>query len=344
MERKARASTAGRVCAVALATAMLIVVPASHAAPAAPQKVAAKPVPTSPAGRVSGGDETPVPGAPRRGDDLVLEGGAAGTVFRTLTIEGEDRIQIEIRRPLLALDLDPAAAPGLDLGGADDVLNRTRPDLERALLDAVAASPSNRTARPWLDAFATGPVARFRPELTDVEQWSLTVTDARGRTSARFEGRGKPPKEIEWDGRGSEGVAALPGLTYSYVLEARDRAGNRRHFVGDGFQVPAFRVSGDETVMLTFAGDALGVADRGTGSSGDPLLAETATWINQVPAGAPVEILATARSHARADALARAVHAGLEPRLVGDPARVRERLSVEADAPAAGVVRVQAGR
>ena len=336
----ARVIACHAACAGVLAGAIWTAAPAA----AAPQP---QPPAKESQGRVSGDDATPVPGARPKGKDLVLEGGADGTVFRTLTIEGEDRIRIEIQRPSLTLDLEPASAPGLTLGGAEDVLNRTRPDLERALLDAVAMQPSPRTARPWLESLATGPAARFRPDLTDVEAWSLTVTDARGRTAARFEGKNRPPKEIVWDGRGAgKEEAALPGLTYSYVLEAQDRAGNRRHFVGEGFEVPARRVFDGDAVTVTFAGDRVARAERGAGAvaGNDPFLAEVATWVNQAPASTPVTIRVHARTHAHGETLARTVHEGMRAMLVGDPARVRANLVVEPDAPAAGAVVVSGGR
>lgn len=347
-EERSRVMQEARRDVPGLAT-MIVAITATLAWAAVPAAAAsdAGPVPKQPQAPVSGGDETPVPGGAPQKRDLVLEGGADGTVFRTLTIEGEDRIRIDIRRPALTLDLEPASAPGLELGGAEDVLNRTRPDLERALLDAVAMQPSPSTARPWLESLATGPAARFRPELTDVETWSLTVSDARGRTAASFEGKGRPPKEIVWDGRGrGDAEGALPGLTYSYVLEARDRAGNRRHFVGEGFEVPARRVFDGEAVTLTFAGDALARTGRTSGAAraDDPFLAELATWVNQSPAAAPVTIRVHARTHGHGEALARAVHEGMRPMLVGDPARVRAHLVVESDAPAAGAVLVTTAR
>src|SRR5262245_3031298 len=38
---------------------------------------------------------------------ITLRGGQEGTVFRSLTVEGEDRIHVEIERPELRLALDP---------------------------------------------------------------------------------------------------------------------------------------------------------------------------------------------------------------------------------------------
>ena len=52
-----------------------------------------------------------------------------------------------------------------------------------------------------------------------------------------------PPEEITWDGRSSRGEPVTPGLTYSYVFEAFDRAGNKRNFVGEGFRLTAYRLA-----------------------------------------------------------------------------------------------------
>ena len=307
--------------------------------------VASKATESPGASAESGGDETPVPGqASPTSDGMTLQGNAEGTVFRTLTIEGEDRVHLQIDRPKLALDLDPASAPGLELGGAKDVMDRTRPDLQSALFGAVAAEPSLCTARPWLDSFASGPVARFRPDLTDVDTWALTVTDARGRTAARFEGRGRPPKEIAWDGRSPNGDGALPGITYSFVLEARDKAGNKRHFVGDGFEVPAYVTQTDDHLTLAFSADAADGVSRMNGGPAPERFAEAASRVNQLPAASPVQIVVIARTHGRGDAIAHAVHEGMRPMLVGDPARVRERVVVEPDAPERGAVRVVVGK
>jgi hypothetical protein len=318
--------------AVSAATKTKAAAPPAKSAPAAPAPAAARP-------GEAGSDETPVPGESTHAKkDMTLPGDAPGTVFKTLTIEGEDRIHLEIERPALALDLDPSTAPGLDLGSARDVMDRTRPDLQAALFGAVAAEPSPCTARPWLDGFASGPVARFRPDVTDVDTWALTVTDARGRTAARFEGHGRPPKEIAWDGKSPNGDGALPGITYSFVLEARDKAGNKRHFVGDGFEVPAYATQTEDRLALAFA------ADVGDGGATPERLAEAASRVNQMPAASPVQIVVIARTHARGDAIARTVHEGLRTMLVGDPARVREHVVVEADAPERSAVRIVVGK
>jgi hypothetical protein len=76
------------------------------------------------------------------------------------------------------------------------------------------------------------------------------------------------------------------------VLEARDKAGNKRNFVGQGFQLPAYRLPGP---LLTFAGDAsLVPSARSTDTmrrTASPLVLEAASWLNQVDARQPVRIV-----------------------------------------------------
>src|SRR5262249_50743071 len=136
---------------------------------------------------------------------MKLKGGEEGTVFRTLTVQGEDRIHIEVERPTLKLGVDPEHAPGLDRGSVGDVLDRTTPDLETPLVAGTSREASPWVAHPWLAHFPEGAVARFRPNVTHVERWKLVVVDARAESVAVFRGNGDPPREIAWDGRSSAG-------------------------------------------------------------------------------------------------------------------------------------------
>ena len=97
-------------------------------------------------------------------------------------------------------DVDPASAPGLDWESVWTALGAESFDFVDPLLERPAYERSPYAPRPWLDSFRDGPVARFRPELSGVEKWTLEVADSRGQTVARFQGDKKPPKEIAWDG------------------------------------------------------------------------------------------------------------------------------------------------
>jgi len=278
---------------------------------------------------------------------MTLRGGQEGTVFKTLTVEAEDRIRIDVERPALELDLDPEQAPGLDPGGARDILDRTTPELTAPLLALTAREPSPYLGRPWLGRFADGAVARFRPEVKGIERWRLAVANSRGEPVARFEGRGDPPRELAWDGRTTGGEPAVPGLTYSYVFEAYDRAGNKRNFVGQGFRIPAYRVESDGGVLLVFSGEDLGGSfgarrPGGGAPAPAPITLEAASWINHLVApDRKLRVTATARGYEQANALATELARELSQLVLGDPARVQGVCAVQPDAPEAGTVRIE---
>ncbi len=286
----------------------------------------------------------------------VLRGAQEGTVFRSLTVEGEDRIHIDFDRPPIRLDLDPEKAPGLDWGSARDVLDRTQPDLVSPLTAAMARERSPYVAHPWLRQFGSGAVARFRPQVEHVERWKLLVADSRGGVVASYQGRGDPPREIAWDGRSQSGAPVVPGLTYSYVFEAYDRAGNKRNFVGEGFRVSAYRLdTGSGTTLVVSGAELAATPASGAGSllprapgevpGTTPLLLEAATWLNQCEhVHQPVRVSARARSLNQANALASRVTQGLAPFVIGGAGRLQASAAVEPDAPEGGVVTMAAGK
>ncbi|MGH7724539.1 MAG: hypothetical protein ACREOU_03850 [Candidatus Eiseniibacteriota bacterium] len=279
-------------------------------------------------------------------DDYTIPGGQEGTVFRSLTVEGEDRVHFEFERPALAPNLDPHKAPGLDPGNAADVLLRSGPDLVRPFTELSSHAGSPWIARPWLSHFSHGPVARFRPEVTDVERWKLMVANAKGETVATMEGKGKPPRDIEWDGRSKDGTTVVPDLMYSYVFEAYDRAGNKRNFVGEGFRVSAYRLQSESGPTLVFSARELAWpevdANRASARlATPPILLESATWLNQSPrADRPVRVTVTARGYEQAETVAASVVRLLTPQLAGDPTRVKSQAIVQPDAPEGGTVTI----
>ncbi len=279
---------------------------------------------------------------------LVLKGGEDGTVLRTMTIQGEDRIRIEFDRPTLDLTLDPRAASGLEWGSVMDILDQGEPDMIGPLLRETARDRTPFRPRPWLMTFSSGPVARFRPDVEGVDGWRLTVANSRGETVRTFEGRGKPPKEIAWDGLAVDGTPARPGYVYSHTFEATDRAGNTRNFLGEGFQLPPYRVSASDQIAMLFSGSEIqaGGATRSDASTVAPaIVMEAATWLNKLARlDQPIRVEVTARSYEHADELATKLTDSLKTRLLGDPSRLHPITNVEPDAPSGGTVALLATR
>ena len=319
--------------------------------PAATPRVAPAPRPaTTP--RVA--PAPPPPATPRattapHDTAMVLRGGQEGTVFRTLTVEGEDRIRIDVERPPLDLDLDPETAPGLEPGGPREMLDRSTPDLSLPLLATTAREPSPFLAHPWLSRFATGAVARIRPQVKGVERWRLVIADSHGNAVASYQGRGDPPAEIAWDGRTAGGATAVPGLTYSHVFEAWDRAGNKRSFVGEGFQIPAFRLEPATGPVLVFSGAEMagspGRTAPGTPAAIAPIVIEAGGWINHgAPPDQPLRVTVSARTLDQARALALDLARQLAAVTLGDPGRIQTSATAQPDAPPEGTIIIASAR
>lgn len=298
--------------------------------------------------RAGAGEDTSVPlPDPKAEPKMSMPAGQEGTTFGSLTVEGEDRIRIEFARPALDLKLDPRRSPGLELGDARAILEREQPDWVTPYLSTSALVRTPFQGRPWLDEMATGPVARFRPAVTSVERWRLAVVDSRGEQVVEFKGNGSPPKEVTWNGLNAAGKPCAPGLTYSYVFEAFDRAGNKRNFVGEGFKLPAYRRESPQSLMLLFDGERLGAMTAAPARSSapvSPIVLEAASWINQ--AGRlqqPIQVKATARSFEVANAMSQSLAQQLGTLVLGDPARIQTQTAVESDAPTQGSVAITVG-
>jgi len=277
---------------------------------------------------------------------MVLRGGEEGTVFRSLTVEGEDRIRIEFNRPALELDLDPLQAPGLEQEGTQEVLDRNLIHLISPLLEQSAYQRSPYLPRPWLDRFGSGEIVHFRPALEDVDRWQLTIANSQGHTVASFQGDGNPPKKIGWNGLSLDGVPMPPGLTYSYVLEAFDRAGNKRNFVGEGFDLPPYRQKTPDGFIMLFSGRELSTLvfpdQRDLQTPPSPILLECASWMNQVSRPDHlIRVRVTARTFDQANALGQEVAEKLKPLLLGDPLRIQYLTEVQSDAPSHGTLAIE---
>ena len=318
------------------------------------KETAANVAPGSSLHRVTPAEKEAEANAKPSGDEA-LRGDREGTVFKSLTVEGEDRIHVDFERPELKIDLDLEKAPGLEWGSALDVLNRDNSDLEAPLAALSAAQMTPYLARPWLSEFATGAVARFHPEAQGVERWKLVVVNSKGMPVQAFSGKGDPPHEIVWDGRSANGTPVTPGLTYSYVFEAYDRAGNKRNVVGQGFTVTAYRLEGPEGPIMVFSASELANAaavnhpPAAPGGSeapvAAPIILEVASWLNQSERiGQPIRVTATARSRDQADQLANDVRRALTPLVLGDPGRLSALAVVEPDAPEAGTLSIAPGK
>jgi hypothetical protein len=269
---------------------------------------------------------------------MTMPGGSEGKTMESITVEGEDRVRVQFQRPPLELTLDPSTAPGLDWESLMIVLAPESFDFTGPLLARSAFDRAWYTPQPWFAAFRSGPVARFRPQLSGVERWSLEVADSRGGRVAMFEGKGKPPTEIEWNGITTDGHPARTDLTYSYVLNAMDKAGNKRSFVGESFQIPPYLDEKGNDVRMSFA------VSTDAASVPEAYVREAASRINEGGnANRAVRVEVTAPTFALAKSIADEIVNSLRPLLRGEDARVTTTTLVDAGAAERASVVIQTG-
>ena len=272
-------------------------------------------------------------------EPISLSRDGEGTVLRSFTIEGEDRVSIKFDRPRISLDLDPRSAPGLGWDNAWDKV-----DVLPAVTAQTAMRPSPYTGKPWLKEYAQDEVVVFNPQAPDMASWKLTIVDSRGKPAMVRQGQGTPPASMAWNGRRDDGTSAWPGLIYSYIMETVDPAGNQRTTSGRGFGLPAYRLTGEQENVLVFSGSEITSDDPAAPAvdlPGTPLIIETASWLNQAPGlTSPIEIRATARNHRQAEYLAGLVNGALSGMVCGDPDRINLVCKVVEDAPDQGVIEI----
>ncbi len=270
---------------------------------------------------------------------LSLSRDQEGTVMRSFTIEGEDRVSIKFDRPNINLDLDPRSAPGLGWQNAWEKVN-----VFPAITTMTAVRRTSLTGKPWLQEYAQGDVVVFHPEAPELTSWKLTIVDSRGKPAMVREGKGTPPGSLVWDGRRDDGHPAWPGLTYSFLMETVDIAGNARTVSGRGFDLPAYRLTGAEKNVMVFSGGEITSEDPAVAQidlSTTPLIIETASWLNQAPGlTEPIEIRATVRNRGQGRQLADLVHEALAGMVCGDPSRISVAVNVVGDAPDQGVIEI----
>jgi hypothetical protein len=264
-----------------------------------------------------------------------LKAGDKGTTLKSITVEGEDRIRIEFDRPALNINVDPLTAPGLEWDMMWTLLTTESLDLYRPLPQSSRSIQSPYRPRPWMDVFRRGDIVRFKPALKGVDTWALIIADSRGGEVKSFKGKGSPPDQIAWDGRANDGTVSLPSHRYSYVVEAADRAGNSRRFVGKGFRLPSYALEVDGHVSLMFTESDMATPTAKTPSA--PVF-YAATRINQLMASAPVIVEVTTGDYQRANAIANDVARQIRSLVMGDDARITTRATVAKGAEEASIV------
>jgi hypothetical protein len=80
---------------------------------------------------------------------------------------------------------------------------------------------------------------------TEIREWNLVIADQTGQAVREFSTQGKPPTEVVWDGRNTEGVLVADGR-YSYRFEVK--TADDRHLKSSG-ELVTIDTSGPQGVV-----------------------------------------------------------------------------------------------
>jgi len=168
----------------------------------------------------------------------------AGAVKKTsgriedVTVAVEDKLKMKSEKPLLELKMNINEAVLATINTEKKFLEKSPAlsELKEAVPKMLA---SRQVASPYLVYFVKEPIASF--SLRDfgfkTATWQLIVTDSKGKTFKKFEGKGKPPEVIEWSGRSTVNKVIKVGNAYSYLINLVDQAGNPKTVIGSPFVV-----------------------------------------------------------------------------------------------------------
>ena len=63
-------------------------------------------------------------------------------------------------------------------------------------------------------------------DTSDIERWSMTIVDPKGKLFKKFEGKGDPPRRIYWDGKSDNGELVQAATDYPFEFFVVDELGN----------------------------------------------------------------------------------------------------------------------
>ncbi|KAA3613874.1 MAG: hypothetical protein DWQ05_16495 [Calditrichaeota bacterium] len=105
-------------------------------------------------------------------------------------------------------------------------------------------------SQPQFAQIQPAPVKAFRLKFENLQRWQLNITSGDGSQFRQIAGEGNPPESISWDGLSTNKDPLLAGRNYAYSFTAVDKAGNKRTFPGNSFQVPAFFLELGDSLLI----------------------------------------------------------------------------------------------
>jgi len=190
--------------------------------------------------------------------------------------EAKDTVEVEKAPYQIEIKLEDIVSPSIE---ETEVLMRGGVEILRQEdLQQFTCLSSKQVIRPSLPALPEPPLVTFHPRRTNlrIKKWKLTISDEKGSIIRTLEGKGSPPRTIEWDGRDERGKIIRVGTLYSYNFVGRDEDGKPHTTSGKPFQLWALKYDDRDSVNIEIANRVLYTSERDEFSEDGRLIMEKA--------------------------------------------------------------------
>ncbi len=227
------------------------------------------------------------------------ESGESGAALPEMVVEAENQVRQTIEKTAFAFDLDAAMVDSFYAAMDEKALSVSPVSGLQPHLNNLEPLRSEQPPHPWLVEIPTTPVATFytgKPEGHKTHRWQLTITDFRGSPCRNYDGKGRPPAKVSWDGRTDQGEMLRVGYPYSYVFTTTDKGTNTYNYAGESFRLPAldYRRDGDRVLEIA-GGELFARRESDLTAAGEDWLVRTADEIRRHPYS-PVRVVVTAET------------------------------------------------
>jgi hypothetical protein len=183
---------------------------------------------------------------------------AADEGLSDMVVEAENQVLQDIRKTTFEVSVSAAVIDTFYSDPDQDILVISPVEGLMPFFNNPEDLRSDQIPHCWLQDPARVPVVTFYPEDPEghkARRWTLTVTDFRGAPFRHFDGKGKPPSNVEWDGRGDRAEMLQVGYPYSYIFQVVDKGTNTYNYAGVGFRIPAMDFREGTQRRLEFTGN-----------------------------------------------------------------------------------------
>jgi hypothetical protein len=227
------------------------------------------------------------------------EEGESGAALPEMVVEAENKVRQTIDKGSFEFALDAAMVDSFFAAMDEQALAVSPVSGLQPHLNNLEPLRSDQPPHCWLPRIPTTPVATFfteEPEGHKTRRWQLTITDFRGSPCRTYEGSGKPPKTVAWDGKTDHGEMLRVGYPYAYVFTTTDKGTNTYNYAGESFRLPAldYRQDGDRVLELA-GGELFRRQESELTPRGEDWLVRAADEIRRHPYS-PVRVVVTAEA------------------------------------------------